>query len=244
MGRKPIDLTGQKFSELLVLSLEKTDKKYGAYWRCQCSCGNITIVQARSLKNGNTKSCGCLRIKNSLTKAHKVKMKDLTGKRFGLLVALEPMYKSYKGGGEIWKCQCDCGNIHYTNAHELSIGRCLSCGCLKSQGEQVIKKLLLEHNISFEQEKTFQTCRFPDTNYYAKFDFYIDNRYLIEYDGIQHFYGWNGNKDNLKRIQFKDNFKNTWCRDNHIPLIRIPYTHLTTICLEDLLLTKSQFLLS
>lgn len=32
----------------------------GAMWLCQCECGNILKVRAPDLKNGHTKSCGCL----------------------------------------------------------------------------------------------------------------------------------------------------------------------------------------
>ena len=41
----------------------------------------------------------------------------------------------------------------------------------------------------------------------------------------------------------RDLIKNQWCRENDIPLIRIPYTHLTQLCIEDLLLETSQFLI-
>lgn len=35
----------------------------------------------------------------------------------------------------------------------------------------------------FEQQKTFETCRNQKTNALLKFDFYINNQYLIEFDG-------------------------------------------------------------
>lgn len=73
-------------------------------------------------------------------------------------------------------------------------GEVKSCGCLKSQGELAIKTLLLENNIPFVQEKTFSSCIFPDSNKMARFDFFVNNQYLIEFDGIQHFKsgsGWN-----------------------------------------------------
>ena len=77
-----------------------------------------------------------------------------------------------------------------------------------------------------------------------KFDFYVNNQYLIEFDGEQHFThhnsGWS-NENNLKNIQQRDNIKNQWCRDNNIPLIRIPYWHLKDLCIEDLLLKTSKF---
>ena len=34
-------------------------------------------------------------------------------------------------------------------------------------------------------------------------------------------------------------FKNIWCKKNNIPLIRIPYTKLNNLKLEDLLLDTS-----
>lgn len=59
---------------------------------------------------------------------------------------------------------------------------------MRSEGEDTIRKLLLQYNIPFEEQKTFKTCVFNDSGYLAKFDFFIDNKYLIEYDGEQHFY--------------------------------------------------------
>ena len=51
-----IDLTGQKFGKLTVLSHVNQKRK----WKCQCDCGNICIVNGDNLRNGTTKSCGCL----------------------------------------------------------------------------------------------------------------------------------------------------------------------------------------
>ena len=43
--------------------------------------------------------------------------------------------------------------------------------------------------------------------------------------------------------QQRDIFKNNWCLENNIPLIRIPYTHLNNLCIEDLLLQSSKYLI-
>ncbi len=63
-----IDETGRVYGRLLVLSrvpqpeLSKNGLyRVGAFWLCQCSCGNKTIANATSLRRGATKSCGCLR---------------------------------------------------------------------------------------------------------------------------------------------------------------------------------------
>ena len=48
-----------------------------------------------------------------------------------------------------------------------------------------IKELLEQNNISFIQEKRFADLRFENTGHQARFDFYVNNSYIIEYDGIQ-----------------------------------------------------------
>jgi hypothetical protein len=53
-----IDLTGQKFNRLTVISFAGRIKGY-SNWNCLCECGNTTITPATRLKRGTTKSCGC-----------------------------------------------------------------------------------------------------------------------------------------------------------------------------------------
>lgn len=56
---KLINEIGNKYGKLTVLERAKTKKK-GVYWHCRCECGNEVDVLGTSLRNGNTKSCGCL----------------------------------------------------------------------------------------------------------------------------------------------------------------------------------------
>lgn len=98
------------------------------------------------------------------------------------MVALEPTEKRDSCRSIIWKCQCDCGRIVELSTHVLSQGQ-ISCGCQSSKGELKIAQLLMAADIPFETQKTFDTCIF-DTGWPAKFDFYVNNEYLIEYDGI------------------------------------------------------------
>lgn len=62
VSKKFINLTNKKFNKLTVL--ERVDNKAGNRykWKCLCDCGNITLVDPKNLKNGHTKSCGCLQI--------------------------------------------------------------------------------------------------------------------------------------------------------------------------------------
>lgn len=115
------DLTGSIFGKLTV-------KEYcgqslsGTMWRCVCSCGNETIVSRSNLESGNIRSCGCGRGS---------RFEDLTGKRFGRLVVLEPAPS--KNGKRRWKCLCDCGNTIEVSTGALKSGNTQSCGCFKRE---------------------------------------------------------------------------------------------------------------
>jgi hypothetical protein len=57
---KFLDLTGQRFGRLLVVERDENDENDKVVWKCQCDCGTITFVRTSSLREGTTKSCGCL----------------------------------------------------------------------------------------------------------------------------------------------------------------------------------------
>lgn len=56
-----IELTGQKFSKLVVVDYSHSTKN-GTYWNCVCECGHTDKVNSRNLRNGAVKSCGCSRL--------------------------------------------------------------------------------------------------------------------------------------------------------------------------------------
>lgn len=74
-----------------------------------------------------------------------------------------------------------------------------------------------------------------------RFDFFVENSWLIEFDGIQHFERTAWSK-NLEYIKEKDEVKNEFCRKNGYPLIRIPYWEYDNMTLLDLLPNTSRFL--
>ena len=233
-----INLIGKKFGRLTII--EKADslfiggKKRGAF-KCLCDCGNEIIVLRDNLLSGNTKSCGCLQ--NELYENNKI---DLTNQKFGRLTALYPTNER-KWSSVVWHCKCDCGNEIDVDAHSLKKGNTQSCGCLNSKGEQKIISLLQNNNIPYIKEKIF-----IDLSPELRFDFYINNKYIIEFDGIQHFETKNSYWDtpeHLIKTQKHDAIKNQYCFEHDIPIIRIPYWHLENICLEDLIPEISQFLL-
>lgn len=60
MPNKLIDLTGKRFGKLSVIERAKENIHDRPAWVCKCDCGKTAIVFGTSLRNGNTKSCGCL----------------------------------------------------------------------------------------------------------------------------------------------------------------------------------------
>jgi len=131
------DMIGKKFGLLTVLSKEgyseyklKSGKiqKYKTF-KCKCDCGNEIIVIGTKLRLGRVSSCGCLSKTNESCRL------DLTGQRFGKLVAIKDVGK--KAGQRLWRCKCDCGNYFTTRASTLTRGHALSCGCLKKINMEV-----------------------------------------------------------------------------------------------------------
>ena len=58
--------------------------------------------------------------------------KDITGLKFGRLIALECIHGK-KGDGCSWRCVCDCGNYHTVKSIALRYGQTKSCGCLRKE---------------------------------------------------------------------------------------------------------------
>ncbi|MBD5153776.1 MAG: hypothetical protein HDT15_01540 [Oscillibacter sp.] len=56
-----IDLTGQRFGRLTVVSRAENTKNGDARWNCVCDCGKQTNVKGSRLRSGGSQSCGCLR---------------------------------------------------------------------------------------------------------------------------------------------------------------------------------------
>jgi len=116
--------------------------------------------------------------------------------------------------------------------------RLLYRGCPKcnfSKGELLISSILNELQIKFKPQYIFDGLK-TDMNGTPIFDFAIFDesnciKYIIEYDGKQHFKPakkWGGEKK-FKRQQEIDKFKNNYCKINNIKIIRIPYTELNKI---------------
>ncbi len=123
-----INLIGQKFGKLTVLSRSKNTSKKRATWECLCECGNKCIVTGKRLRSNHTKSCGCIRDP------------DLTGKKIGRLTLIKKIrMDEVKGWPEHrigYICKCDCGKEHIISQISITGGKTISCGCYSLEKKQ------------------------------------------------------------------------------------------------------------
>src|SRR6516164_1163876 len=87
--------------------------------------------------------------------------KDLTGQRFGRLIAVKYL------GGSSWTCLCDCGTKTVVTGHPLRTGHTASCGCWKPDGT-AIRSRKHGHNKVGKRTRTYRAwanmltrCRNP-----------------------------------------------------------------------------------
>ena len=113
-----------------------------------------------------------------------------------------------------------------------------------SRGQEKISQLLNQYNIPFETEKQFKDSYYIESQGFFRFDFFVNNQYLIEYDGKQHFEENSFFLLSLSEQQNRDNEKNLWCKNHKIPLIRIPYYQYSRLSIKDLLLETSGFVIN
>ena len=250
---------GDRFGRLVVKyrDHEPHTEEGVVYWMCQCDCGKEVAVKTKSLKNGNTRSCGCLNDevrRERIVKWNEEHAPEMVGRTSGWLTVIRPATDKEtigrpKGIG-YWYCECRCGNHHIVGTSDFNVGKVQSCGCLNSKGEAKIAEILENMNIDFLKQFTFDDLKTQEGKKYA-YDFAImENgkvKLLIEFDGIQHFsstcqFSLEA-ESALKTIQARDAIKNKYAYEHGIPLIRIPYTHFDKLSYVDLDIDTSNFVI-
>lgn len=123
-----------------------------------------------------------------------------------------------------------CGATYKVEPNSFLNGnRCPECNKRNSmsKGETRIKDFLEINQLKYVYQYTFEDCK---NIFVLPFDFAILNSdgdvvLIIEFDGRQHYEVveiWGGEKE-FERIKMCDNIKNNYCKDNNIPLVRIPH---------------------
>lgn len=57
-------MIGKRIGRLVVLEADRTSPHY-LKWTCRCDCGTTKSIAGKSLRNGDTRSCGCLKREQS-----------------------------------------------------------------------------------------------------------------------------------------------------------------------------------
>lgn len=119
---------GDKFGRLILIEAHPGAKGVPVRWTMACECGKTVEKRKSDVVAGKTQSCGCLAAELNRARA---KPEDLTGRRFGMLLAKEYI-RSDAFKFPKWRCACDCGTITFVEPSELKKGSTISCGCFKS----------------------------------------------------------------------------------------------------------------
>lgn len=255
MGKKIEIKKGDQFGRWIVIEPDVFDPNSTAaipqkrhLCECQCEKHTLRYKTASSLKSGQSQSCGCLR-SEQLAERNANSSSVKVGNKYGKLTVIQDLgmrKQTSRNKNERWSlCQCDCGSepIEVKN-NMLQNGWKKSCGCLQSQGEFIIEKLLQENNIYYIKEYSFNDLVGLKGGH-LRFDFAIFEqkqlKFLIEFDGRQHYEGpeatWK-QTHSLEEIIKYDKIKNEYCKSHNILLKRIPYFDLKTLTINDILSTK------
>lgn len=133
----------------------------------------------------------------------------------------------YTGNTQV--LEIECGTCHETFFTSWQIFNnknnkaCPDCNGKISAGENKFIELLENYNINYIFQHKYNDCKFKNV---LKFDFFLpDYGIIIEVDGLGHFKALEcfGGEEEFKLAKIRDGIKNTYCKNNKIPLIRIPY---------------------
>lgn len=165
MKYNKVEMIGKKFNKLLVI--EETNLRASnnsIKYKCQCDCGNYSIVDGNELRRGSTKSCGC------------IFSSKMIGNKFNKLTVIKQLNEK-KRNNKLYLCKCDCGNIKKVSSWNLKSGSVKSCGCISNINKYKDKNMRAkkecfrlyrkrsantnkEFNLTFEKfmELTSQNC--------------------------------------------------------------------------------------
>ena len=103
------------------------------------------IAQISQVRTGRKSHCGCKNKKATGSLEQKLLKENLTGRHFGRLTVVKPLYVNEKGS-VIYLCKCDCSEDSYkeVSSIDLKSGGVKSCGCLAKERSQKAWEIMIE----------------------------------------------------------------------------------------------------
>lgn len=166
----------------------------------------------------------CYKNKRKSTDHFKKEVLELVGEEYSVIGEYKNAYTYIKMKHSV------CENEYEVSPDAFLRGnRCPKCKIPRS--EKKITTLLNEHGVEYIPQFRFDDCKNKKP---LPFDFVVLDQdreisYAIEYDGEGHFrplLGLGNHEEmnvSFKNTQTNDKIKNKYCKDNDIPLYRIPY---------------------
>lgn len=136
--------------------------------------------------------------------------------------------KDYKTLHTKMQFKCGCGEIFDATFREFRDRmkrRCCNCSNKRSSFEEHIVNILNKYKIKFKEQYKYDNCIGIKGVNKLPFDFYLpEYNILIEADGQQHFeLKFGKTESEFADTLYNDAIKNSFCEDNGIELIRIPF---------------------
>lgn len=196
------------------VGIKDTHKRYNLTCR---DCGHVRYNLPLTLIKSHLE-CGCKT--NNIHRTKEELEKELSG-NYELLSDFNGMLNKVT-----LKCKT-CGFIWKVRPSDVIYGKASCPHCQRyrteSKGEKIIRDILEDLNIPFEQEHML-------TGSFQRFDFFIPDEktpVAIEYQGIQHYRYikyFHKNAQGFKDAKRRDELKKEYCRKNGIILFEIPYS--------------------
>lgn len=146
-------VVGYRVGWLRVEAETEVRKNRYTVWRCRCDCGGEILLDTRYLQRGTVTDCGCRgRLKPGT--------RDLRGRRFGHLTALQPTEQRNSNGCMMWLCRCElCGEEKLLSSRDLLTGNTKSCGNHSKRAVEIG----LHDGSSIRKLEYYRTMEFPLT---------------------------------------------------------------------------------
>lgn len=105
---RALDLTGLRFGRLVALCRVESSMS-GVPWLCVCDCGTEVTTSSRHLRKGDTRSCGCLALENSIAMGHANGPVNGRASRRAVVTYLSAHERVYRAHGKATGYICSCG---------------------------------------------------------------------------------------------------------------------------------------